>query len=181
MLKVDDRFKSWMRCRMKDRDYADRIIHELVDYEDCTLLKVHPHAALPIKIDDDPEAMIGLIKGHDNGKDEDFLLAIFGDWEDFKDLSKSYIGQMWEMYHPVSRRDFENLPHIYEVAFVESDSDEAIITKRWNLTVENDGAIISRSEYEDLKINLINTRMDSDIIRIITGGERKDGQLDTPT
>ena len=178
MLKVDDRFKAWMRRRLSDRDYADRVMHALVDCEDCTLLKVHPHAALPVNFSDDPEVMIGLIKGHDNTKDDDFLLAIFGNWEDFKDLSDSYMGHLWHIYDPVELKDFENLPHIYQAAFVQSDGEEPIIKRRWTLTTESDGVITSQKEYEDLKVNLINTSVDSELIRIITGREDEEGEND---
>ena len=177
MLKVDDRFKSWMRRRLSDSDYAERVMRALVDCEDCSLIKVHAHAALPVKVLYDPEVMIGLIKGHDNKKDEDFLLSIFGDWDDFQDLSRSYVGHLWEMYDPVKPRDFERLPHIYEVAFTESDSDESIIKRRWTLTVESGGVVTSQNEYEDLKINLINTSLDSDIIRLITGEDEERDEL----
>ena len=169
MLKVDDRFKAWMRGRLSDRDYADRVMHALVDSKDCTLVKVHPHAALPVSQPDDPEVMIGLIKGHDNVKNDDVLLAIFGDWDEFKDMAQSYMGRLWEIYNPVTRRDFESLPHIYEAAFVQSESEEPLIKRRWTLTSEKDGVVVSEEEYEDLKINLINTSIDSELIQIITG------------
>ena len=187
MLKIDDRFKSWMRRRLSDRAYAERVLHAVVDEKDCSLIKVHAHAALPVKISYDPEVMIGLLKGHDNEKDEDFIVAIFGDWDDYKDLSNSYIGHLWEMYDPVSGRDFENLPHIYEIAFVESSCEEPIIKRRWTVTTEKDGVVTSESEYEDVKINLINTGLDSDVLRLILGKEPgsdkgadigKDGQTD---
>lgn len=174
MLKIDDRFKSWMRRRLSDRDYAERVLHAVVDEKDCSLMKVHAHAALPVKIPYDPEVMIGLLKGHDNEKDEDFLVAIFGDWDDFKELSQSYVGDLWEMYNPVSALDFKYLPHIYEIAFAESDSEEPIIKRRWIVTTKKDGVVTSESEYEDLKINLINTRLDSDVIRLITGRDREE-------
>ena len=175
MLKVDDRFKSWMRRRLSDMDYAERVMHAVVDEKDCSLIKVHAHAALPVKIPYDPEALIGLLKGHDNENDEDFIVAIFGKWDDFKDLSQSYIGDFWEMYNPVNVRDFERLLHIYEIAFVESDSEEEIIRRRWTLTFKSDGVVTSENEYEDLKINLINTRLDSDVLRLITGRDVKPG------
>ena len=148
VLKIDDWFKSWMRRRLSDKDYAERVMRALVDCEDCSL-----------------------IKGHDNVKDVDFLLAIFGNWDEFKDLSQSYVGNLWEMYRPASPEDFENLPQIYEIAFVESDSEEAIIKRRCTLTVTADDGSTTKSEYEDLKLNLINTRLDSEIIRLITGAD----------
>ena len=172
MLTVDDRFKSWMRRKLSDREYAEKVMRVLVDCRDCTLLKVHPHAALPVHRDDDPEVMIGLIKGQDNEKDEEFLLAIFGDWEGFKDLAQSYFADLWGMYDPVSELDFKNLPQIYEVAFVHSDSNEPLIKKRWTVTEETDGVVTSEHEYNDIKINLVNTSIDSEVVRIITGRDK---------
>ena len=141
MLKVDDCFKAWMRRRLTDKDYADRVMHALVDSKDCTLVKVHPHAALPVNQPDDPEVMIGL----------------------------------WGIYDPAGSTDIERLPRIYEVAFVQSESDEPLIKRRWILTAEKDGVTTSEKEYEDVKINLINTSIDSELIQIITG--HKAGEL----
>ena len=175
MLKVDDCFKAWMRRRLTDKDYADRVMHALVDSKDCTLVKVHPHAALPVNQPDDPEVMIGLLQGHDNEKNDDFLLAIFGDWDGFKDMAWSYIAYLWGIYDPATSTDIERLPRIYEVAFVQSESDEPLIKRRWILTAEKDGVTTSENEYEDVKINLINTSIDSELIQIITG--HKAGEL----
>ena len=169
MLKVDDCFKAWMRRRLSDRDYADRVMHALVDSKDCTLVKVHPHAALPVNQPDDPEVMIGLIQGHDNEKNDDFLLAIFGDWDGFKDMARSYIAYLWGIYDPAGSTDIERLPRIYEVAFVQSESEEPLIKRRWTMTVKKDGVITSEEEYEDVKINLINTSIESELIQTITG------------
>ena len=36
MLVVNDEFKSWMRKKLSDRDYAERIMKVLVDNRDCT-------------------------------------------------------------------------------------------------------------------------------------------------
>lgn len=30
MLNVDDRFKSWMRYRLRDRDYAERVMRAVL-------------------------------------------------------------------------------------------------------------------------------------------------------
>ena len=174
-LKIDDRFKDWMRQRLKDRSYAERVMRALVENDNCTLLKVHPHAALPEKDSFDPEVMIGLIKGHDDEKDKDFLLAIFGDWDEFKDLSNAYIGVLWGMYDPQSDEDFENLPDIYEAAFIKRDIDKPLLHVRYSIKEERDGKVISDGEYYDgVKINLINTNVDSDLISLITGKKIQD-------
>ena len=169
MLVVNDEFKSWMRKKLSDRDYAERIMKVLVDYSDCTLLKVHPHAALPVKMVDDPEVMIGLIKGYDNVKDKEFLLAVFGRWEDFRSVSNAYIGALWGMYKPLSNEDFENLPQIYMVAFTKNESDQPLIKLRNRFQMEVNGVVTEEREYEEVKVNLVNTNVDSKLIKIIRG------------
>ncbi len=171
-LKVDDRFKSWMRWKLTDREYAEKVMKALVELEDCTLLKVHPHAALPIQSSEDPEAMIGLIKGHDNEKDKDFLLAIFGDWDGFKDLSEIYIGALWGMYDPVSDRDFELLPDIYEAAFIHDDSEHPMHRVRWTMTSPDGDIEKLENSFDNTKINIVNIGVDSEILRIITGRKK---------
>ena len=175
-LKIDDRFKSWMRRRLSDPEYAEKIMHKLTGLTDATMLKVWAHAALPIQKRDDPEAMIGLIKGHDCGNNRDFLLAIFGEWESFRDIAHGYIYHLWDLYSPVNVRDFEYVPQIYEAAFVDSESEDEIIPRRWKVEEENDGKVTSVSEFEDFRINLINTKMDSEIIKAIMGKDRGENE-----
>ena len=169
MLVVNDEFKSWMRKKLSDQDYAERVMKVLVDNSDCTLLKVHPHAALPVKMVDDPEVMIGLIKGYDNVKDKEFLLAIFGRWEDFRSVSNAYIGMLWGMYKPLTNEDFENLPQIYMVAFTKNESDQPLIKLRNRFQMEVNGVVTEEREYEEVKVNLVNTNVDSNLIEIIRG------------
>ena len=169
MLVVNDNFKTWMRKKLSDQDYAERIMKELVDNSDCPLLKVHPHAALPVKMAEDPEVMIGLIKGYDNVKDKEFLLAIFGRWEDFRSVSNAYIGMLWGMYKPLTNEDFENLPQIYMVAFTKNESDQPLIKLRNRFQMEVNGVVTEEREYEEVKVNLVNTNVDSKLIKIIKG------------
>ena len=91
-IKIDDSFKSRLRQRIKDNGFAEMLMRKLTETEDSTLTDVWAHAALPGRGDRlDPEAMIGLLKGHDNKKSTDFLLALFGKWEDFGDLEFDYV------------------------------------------------------------------------------------------
>lgn len=170
MLEITDRFKAWMRGRLADHSYAECIFQALIDEEDATLLEVWPHAALPMKSTlDDPEAMIGMLKGYDNAKGVDIIVAIFGQWEDFKDLSRSYFSIIWGMQDPMGYRDFESLPNIYEVAFAElGEETEPIQKRRWTVEVNKDGEV-SSIPYDENKLNLINTSVDSGIIKIICG------------
>ena len=39
MLKVDDRFKSWMRKRLQDRDYAERVMQAVTELEDAAAVR----------------------------------------------------------------------------------------------------------------------------------------------
>jgi hypothetical protein len=84
-------------------------------------------------------------------------------------MAKSYIACLWGIYDPASPTDFERLPRIYEVAFVQSESEEPLIKRRWTMTVKKGGVITSEEEYEDVKINLINTSIESELIQTITG------------
>ena len=174
MLQVDDRFKSWMRCRLRDREYAERVMRAITELEDATLTDTWLHAALPSEseTDNDPEAMIGMIKGHDRQKGKEFIAAIFGKWEDFKDLSLPYFGMIWSMYHPATDYDFSVLPDLYEIAFQDMDQnpDHAIDHIRWR---DSDGIEATYFGFGRSKINLINTSLDSDVIRVITGADNK--------
>lgn len=170
MLKVDDRFKKWMRRRLQDTDYAERVLKAVVESDNCELMKVWPHAALPGKIDGDPEAMIGMMKGIDHRDGKEFIVGIFGKWEDFSDLMIEYVGCFWNMYNPITTRDFEKLPCIYEIAFESKESEEPILRLRWNVeSKDRNGSLLETTEYDGMKVNLINTNLDSDVIRIITG------------
>ena len=174
MLKVDDRFKAWMRNRLKDREYAERVMKAVTEMEDAALLDTWAHAALPdgSETNCDPEAMIGMIKGYDRQKDRYFIAAIFGKWEDFKDLSVPYTGMIWGLYHPVTEYDFSLLPDLYEIAFqdIDEDPDHAINRIRWRY---KDGVEATEFGFDRFKINVINTKLDSDVIRVITGADKK--------
>lgn len=174
MLKVDDRFRSWMRYRLKDTAYAERVMRAVTELDDAVLLKVWPHAALPIQseTEDDPEVMIGMIKGHDRQKERDFIVAIFGKWEDFQDLSVPYIGMIWGMYHPVTDDDFKALPDLYEIAFEDlgENPEEAIRRIRWR---DDDGNETAMPGFDMNKTNVINTSLDSEVIRVITGKDQE--------
>ena len=171
---INDRFKAWMRDRLSDRAYAERIFHALIDEEDATLLSVWPHAALPKKSAlGDPEAMIGMLTGYDNAKGVDIVVAIFGKWEDFEELSRQYFGVIWGMQNPTSYSDFEYLPNIYEVAFAElGEETEPIQKRRWIIEMKNSDGEVSTKPYDENKLNIVNTSMeDSDIMRLICGEE----------
>ena len=171
MLKIDDRFKKWMRRRLQDKDYAERVLKVVMETNECELLNVWPHAALPGNIEGDPETMIGMLKGIDHRDGKEFIVGIFGEWKDFSDLMIEYVGCFWKMYDPITLRDFEKLPCIYEIAFESRESEEPIRQLRWNIeSKDKDGCLFDTTEYDGMKVNLINTDLDSDVIRIITGG-----------
>ena len=172
MLKVDDRFKSWMRKRLQDREYAERVMRAVTELRDVTLTDTWRHAALPPdnEAEHDPEAMIGMIMGHDRQKDKDFIAAIFGKWEDFQDLCMPYAEMIWRLYHPVTNADFSALPDLYEIAFQDADEDpnHAINRIRWR---NKDGVEATEFGFDRFKINVINTKLDSHVIRVITGAD----------
>ena len=169
-MKIDDEFKRWMRIKLgRDRAYAERIFHALIDEENATLLDVWPHAALPHESAfTDPETMIGLLKGYDNSTGTELVMAIFGKWEDLKPIAHDYFGVIWGMSKPASYSDFESLPNIYEVAFDDLEDEEEI--KRIRGRIRIDGA--ETMPFDEHKINLVNTRLEeSRIMRLICGEE----------
>lgn len=174
MLKVDDRFKLWMRNRLKDRSYAERILRAFTEQEDVALEDTWLHAALPegYAIDHDPEAMIGYLKGYIPSTGQDILVAVFGKWEDMEDLVMLYSWLLWSMYPVHTPRDEANLPVLYLVAFKDNEQDEIIAHIRWR---DQDGNEAKCFGFEKHKINIINTRLDSDLIRLITSGKRTTG------
>ena len=176
MLKVDDRFKSWMRNQLKDREYAESVMNVVVELEDATLTDIWPHAALPVgsETDNDPEAMIGMLKGHDNQKGRDFIVAIFGKWDDFIDLCFPYAWMIWSTQHPAWKHEFVALPDLYEIAFQDMDTDHVINHARW---CNKEGDELKEFGVDRFKINLINTKLDSDVIRVITRANKGNNQI----
>jgi len=169
MLKVDEAFKSWMRIRLNNKDYAERVMKAVTEIEDATLLDIWPHAALPkeSEVKYDPEAMIGMLKGHDNQKDQDFIVAIFGEYEHIEPLLP-YGWYIWSMYHPLTETNEGSLPCLYLIAFRSMEHDVAINQVRWR---NRDGEEATMFGFDLHKINLINTRLESNVIRVITGAE----------
>ena len=167
---VNDQFKEWMRNKLSDRAYADRLFHALIDEEDATLLDIWPHAALPRKSAlGDPEAMIGMLTGYDNTKGVDIVVAIFGKWEDFKELSQHYFCVIEGMQNPRNYYDFASLPNIYEVAFVDSsENKEPIIKHHREVIITHGNGQAETRPYDENKLNLINTGLgETDIVRLI--------------
>ena len=143
-----------------------------METDDCELLEVRAHAALPGNIEGDPEVMIGMLKGLDHRDGKEFIVGIFGRWDDFFGLMQEYVGCFWRMYDPITPRDFEMLPCIYEIAFENLESEEPIRHLRWNIeSKDKDGNITEVTEYDGQRINLINTSTESEVIRIITGAK----------
>ncbi|MBR3023398.1 MAG: hypothetical protein IKN85_06625 [Oscillospiraceae bacterium] len=171
MLKVDDRFKCWLRFRLKDKAYAEKFVKCTTELEDIEIKEIWPHAALPYESEDDPEAMIGMIKAHDNKDDSDFIVGIFGDYEYARIIMYVYSRLFWEPYHPETNADFDNLPMIYKIAFADSDSEEELLHCRW--TEKNDSVPVEvLAKMFGEKINVVNTRNDTDLIRKITGKDK---------
>ena len=174
MLKVDDRFKCWLRFRLRNKVYAEEFVKRTTELEDIEIKEIWPHAALPYESEDDPEAMIGMIKAHDNKDDSDFIVGVFGDYKDACDIMHVYNRLFWETYHPETRGDFDNLPMIYKIAFADSDSEKELLYSRW--TEKNDSIPVEvLAKMFGEKTNIINTRNDSDLIKMITGKYQIEG------
>ena len=176
MLKVDDRFKWWMRCRLKDREYAQRVLCAVTEQEDAVLGEAWTHAAMPegCAKGDDPEAMVGYLKGYVPSMSQDILVAIFGRWEDLDDLLITYSWLLWSMYPMATRQDEANLPTLYLISFKDLEQNEEIVHLRWR---DQDGVEATCFGFDKHKMNIINTRLDSDIIRLITGWKRTEEEI----
>jgi len=166
--KIDCRFKHYMRQRLQDRKYAEKIMQYFTELHESVLVDVWPHAALPYPYKNDPEAMIALIKGHDQSDETDFLLAIFGNWDSCKDVVNVYPYLLWNMYNPEANDNWGNLPVIYATAFIDAGSENEILHIR-TVGTASDGTIISTAIHDGFIINLINYGIDSDMIKYITG------------
>ena len=163
-----------MRNRLRNRDYAERVLKLVSEKEDAVLVEAWPHAALPEenKTNDDPEAMIGMLKEREaNGKE--FIVALFGKWEDCEDVIFSCIWYIWRMYHPVTDSDFRNLPELIEIAFQDLDSEKEMTHLCWRETTGKGKEEKDTIFFDQHKINIINTKIDSEMIRIITGKETR--------
>ena len=118
--------------------------------------------------------MIGMLEGREaNGKE--FIVALFGKWEDCENVIFSYI---WRMYHPVTDSDFRNLPELIEIAFRDLDSEKEMTHLCWRETTGKGKEEKEKDTifFDHHKINIINTKIDSEMIRIITGEEpRQEG------
>ena len=69
----------------------------------------------------------------------------------------------------ITNEDFENLPQIYMVAFTKNESDQPLIKLRNRFQMEVNGVVTEDREYEEVKVNLVNTNVDSNLIEIIRG------------
>lgn len=168
MLKADDRFKAWMRHRLKDREYAQKVLRAVTELDDAVLGDTWLHAALPEGhvTDRDPEAMIGYLKGYIPSTRQDLLVALFGKWDDIEELIIRYSWLLWHMYPVRTPEDEANLPVLYLITFKDLEQDEEISHVRWR---DQDGNEAICFGFDKHKINVINTRLDSDLIKLITG------------
>lgn len=82
---------------------------------------------------------------------------------------------IWSLYHPVTDYDFSILPDLYEIAFkdIDEDPEHTINRIRWR---DKDGNEATEFGFDRFKINVINTKLDSDAIRVITGADKGAGE-----
>ena len=111
--------------------------------------------------------MVAMLIGHDNQQDADFIVGIFGKQEDLGIMAQAYLHYFWTPYHPVSDEDFDNLPVIFEIAFRESDTEEPLFHVRW--VCSSGEEIIDEDAFKKQRLNVVNTKYDTDLIRMITG------------
>ena len=97
-------------------------------------------------------------------------MGIFGNGDEMGIISCVYMSCFWEPYHPITDEDFKKLPVIYEIGFTDQDSDKEMFHVRY---VRSSGdEILDEDACKKYRLNLINTRNDTDLIRMITSGKK---------
>ena len=150
----------------EDREFAEAFFKMSTELDDVRIdeVKVGPRLPLEIKAED-PELLIAYVKGHDNKKGRDFECVIYEECEKVGLLQRFYVACLWGQYDPVTNDDFDKLPNIWGVGFVSNEeSDTPIFHVR--TMCETEGMEPLELDTGE-KSNLINTTVDSDIMKLI--------------
>ena len=150
----------------EDRSYAETFFKMSTELDDIQIDVVKAGTRLPFEIKGkDPELLIAYMKGHDNSKGRDFECVIYEECEEVGLLQRFYVACLWGQYHSVTDEDFDKLPNIWGVGFVSNEeSDTPIFHVRALCEAEG----IEPFEVDTgEKTNLINTDVDSDIMKMV--------------
>ena len=166
MVKITEEFKAANRENLTyENTRAERIMKKLTGGENCTLLEVWPHTYLPERKQKyDPEIMTAMIKGHDNHKDNDFYVLLFGKWEDLGDMFMVYVPLLWEGYKTDTGSN--DLPKLYFVSFEENPGSNEEI-REWNFTFFDDKGEALKPTNEKMEILIVNTSVDSMLMDLL--------------
>ena len=150
----------------EDREFAETLFKMSTELDDVQIDEVKIGPKLPFEITaKDPELLIAYVKGHDNKKGRDFECVIYEECEEVGLLQRFYVACLWGRYNPVTDGDFDKLPNIWGVGFVsDGKSDKPIFHVRSMCEAEGvEPFEVDTGE----KANLINTRVDSEIMRLV--------------
>ena len=150
----------------EDREFAETFCKMSIGLDDCRIDDVKTGTGLPFEIKaKDPDLMIAYMKGHDNNKGRDFEYILYEECEEAGLLQRFYVAFLWGQYNPVTDEDFDNLPNIWGVTFVSNEeSDTPIFHVRSMCEAEGmESFEVDTGE----KANLINTNVDSDIMKLV--------------
>ena len=157
---------------VKDKDFAEKFFALSTELSDYTIEEISTDPKLKEYHENDPGAIIVMIKGHcSNG--HPFTMVLLRPDENIKALLRAYIGWLWEPYNPITDRDFENLPDLYEITF-DDNSTEApehpILHIRTRLSyMKNGEQVMDDKDVNDgVFVNLINMNAEkSEILEMI--------------
>ena len=150
----------------EDRGFAETFCKMSIELDDCRIDEVKIGPRLPFDITaKDPELLIAYMRGYDNNRGRDFEYVLYEECEEVGLLQRFYVACLWSRHDPVTDEDIDKLPDIWGVGFVsKEDSDTPIFNMRCMCEAEGmEPFEVDTGE----KVNLINTDVDSEIMRLV--------------
>lgn len=151
---------------LEDRDFAENFFKMSTELDDVRIDEIKTGPKLPFEIKaKDPELLIAYIKGYDNTNGRDFECVVYEECEEVGRLQRFYVAFLWNRYNPITDEDLDKLPDIWGVSFVsKEEGDTPIFHVRSVCNVGTEDAF--EVDTKD-KANLINTNVDSNIMKLI--------------
>lgn len=150
-----------------DLSYAEKFLQLVTEEKELSLKSVWTKAELPYPPKNDPKAIITMLTGCYPKKKKEVVAVLLDNRENIKDLSIAYPSFIWEQYHPVTDLDFMRLPIVYPIIFEMNRThcpEEALFRAR--MLSDNTETPIELNV--GMKINMINTNADSEIMRMLS-------------
>ena len=162
-----------MRKRFKnDKSFAEKFCELATEMTGFVIDDIWTKSTLPHKTSIDPAAAIVIMRGR-NDTGHPFIMILVEQKEDIKNILRIYTGLLWEQYAPITDKDFDNLPYLYEIVFedkYESINESGILHVRPGLK-EQDGSQSMKKDViidDGVYINLINLNSEnSEIFRLL--------------